>query len=127
MRNANRKFRAPGLRQAAGAVESLCATIDFPWKCTNSHSIPAQLGGRLLQRRQIGLGDRPTPRIQGTRILFAGNIGTSQSFETIIEAAQLLKHRPDIHWIIVGDGLMRNWLEQQIRSCELSSTVALLG
>jgi colanic acid biosynthesis glycosyl transferase WcaI len=64
---------------------------------------------------------------KGIRFLFAGNIGTAQSFETIIEAARLLKHRPDVHWIIVGDGLMRGWLEEQIRSYELGATVALLG
>jgi len=69
----------------------------------------------------------PLHEFKGTRILFAGNIGTAQSFETIIEAAQLLKHRLDIRWIIVGDGLTRNWVEQQIRSCQLSATVALLG
>ncbi len=64
---------------------------------------------------------------KGTRLLFAGNIGTAQSFETLIEAAQLLKHRSDIHWIIVGDGIMRDWLAEQIRSCKLGATVALLG
>lgn len=69
----------------------------------------------------------PLHEFKGTRILFAGNIGSAQSFGTIIEAAQLLRDRADIHWIIVGDGLMRGWLEAQIRSCELGATVTLLG
>jgi colanic acid biosynthesis glycosyl transferase WcaI len=62
-----------------------------------------------------------------TRILFAGNIGAAQSFETILEAARLLKHRPDIHWIIAGDGLMRRWVEEQVRLSRLEATVTLLG
>jgi len=69
----------------------------------------------------------PLREFKGTRILFAGNLGTAQSFETIVEAAGLLRHRPDIHWIIVGDGVMRGWLEEQIRSCQLSATMTLLG
>ena len=69
----------------------------------------------------------PLRDFKGTRILFAGNIGTSQSFETIIQAAQLLKYRRDIHWIIVGDGLRRNWLEEQLHAHQLSPTVTLLG
>ena len=68
----------------------------------------------------------PLGEFMGVRLLFAGNIGTAQSVETIIEAAQLLKHRPDIHWIIMGDGNMRKWLEEQIRLRHLEATVALL-
>jgi colanic acid biosynthesis glycosyl transferase WcaI len=69
----------------------------------------------------------PLHPFKGTRILFAGNIGAAQSFETIIEAAEALRHRPDIQWIIVGDGVMRGWLEEQIRSRQLDATMTLLG
>ena len=78
------------------------------------------------QKEPIAIAD-PLRDFKGTRILFAGNIGTSQSFETIIQAAQLLKYRGNIHWIIVGDGLRRHWLEEQIRSHQLTATVTLLG
>ena len=37
-------------------------------------------------------------------LLFAGNIGTVQSVETIVGAAQILKDEPDILFHIVGDG-----------------------
>jgi colanic acid biosynthesis glycosyl transferase WcaI len=63
----------------------------------------------------------------GTRILFAGNLGAAQSLETIVDAAELLRHRPDIQWVIVGDGVMRGWLEDQIRSRRLDDTVTLMG
>lgn len=52
----------------------------------------------------------------GFNILFAGNISPAQSFETILEAAKNLKDDGinNINWIIVGDGMSRKWLEDQI-------------
>ncbi len=49
------------------------------------------------------------PLPEGFRILFAGNIGAAQDFETIIAAAENVKDPPDIKWIIIGDGRMRAW------------------
>ncbi len=69
----------------------------------------------------------PLAHFQGCRIVFAGNIGGAQSFETILDAAQQLRDRQDIHWIILGDGMMRRWVEEQIRIRCLDSTVKLLG
>ena len=63
----------------------------------------------------------------GFCVLFAGNIGTAQSFETILEAAALLRHHQDIHWIIVGDGHRRAWVEGQIVERRLKEKVHLLG
>lgn len=64
---------------------------------------------------------------KGFRIMFAGNIGASQGFDVIISAAEMLKVYPDIHWIILGDGRMRDWVEQQVRDRQLNHTVHLLG
>ncbi len=74
-------------------------------------------------------GIDPLPQIQGCHIaiVFAGSIGGAQSFETILDAAQQLRDREEIHWIILGDGIMRLWVEEQIRSRGLGSTVKLLG
>lgn len=69
----------------------------------------------------------PLARFEGFRILFAGNIGSAQSFETILAAAESLREHTNIHWIIVGDGLMREAVEQQIRERDLGKSVALLG
>ncbi|MBW3595868.1 MAG: glycosyltransferase family 4 protein [Planctomycetes bacterium] len=63
----------------------------------------------------------------GFRILFAGNIGVSQSFPTILEAAERTRNLPEIQWIILGDGREREWVQQQIRSRRLEETVSLLG
>jgi glycosyltransferase involved in cell wall biosynthesis len=63
----------------------------------------------------------------GFRVMFAGNIGAAQGFETIIEAAYKLKNYPDIHWVIIGDGRMKLWVEEQVRVRKLEKTVHLLG
>jgi glycosyltransferase involved in cell wall biosynthesis len=63
----------------------------------------------------------------GFRVVFGGNIGRAQSFETILDAAELLKERQDIHWIILGDGRMFSWLNDEVRKRGLDNTVHLLG
>ena len=44
------------------------------------------------------------PLPEGFRVMFAGNIGAAQDFETILAAAEQLRGEQDIHWVIVGDG-----------------------
>ena len=44
---------------------------------------------------------------QGFRILFAGNIGVSQAFDTILGAAEQTRERPEIQWVVIGDGRER--------------------
>lgn len=43
-------------------------------------------------------------RLDNLNLMFAGNIGTVQSVDTIIEAARILQTEKDIFWHIVGDG-----------------------
>lgn len=40
----------------------------------------------------------------GFRLMFAGNIGESQDFDTLVAAAALLRERRSLHWVIVGSG-----------------------
>jgi len=63
----------------------------------------------------------------GFRIMFAGNIGAAQGFKTIIEAVDNLKNHLNIHWVIIGDGRMKPWVEDQVRLRKLENTVHLLG
>lgn len=63
----------------------------------------------------------------GFRIIFAGNIGAAQGFKTIIEAADRLKDYFGIHWVIIGDGRMKPWVEEQVQLRKLENTVHLLG
>jgi len=64
---------------------------------------------------------------EGFRILFAGNIGVSQSFETILKAAELTRDEPEIQWVVLGDGREKEWVEKEVRDRGLSDTVHLLG
>lgn len=60
-------------------------------------------------------------------IVFAGNIGESQDFSAILDAAELLRDRLDIHWIIVGDGRMAEWAHKQVIERNLQKTFYLKG
>ena len=48
---------------------------------------------------------QPTEEKQTVDFLFAGNVGSGQSVETIVEAARLLKNERTIHIHIVGGGI----------------------
>lgn len=62
----------------------------------------------------------------GFKIMFAGNIGVSQDFETILSAAELTKEYPEIHWIIIGEGRRSDWVKEQIQLRNLNH-VHVLG
>ena len=45
--------------------------------------------------------------------MFAGNLGSAQSLETIMDAAEKLKDK-NIYWVFLGDGRRREWLEKEV-------------
>lgn len=47
-------------------------------------------------------------------VLYAGNLGLTQDFETVLEAAERLRAWPDLKILIVGDGTRRGWLEGRL-------------
>ena len=49
-------------------------------------------------------------------IQYAGNIGMTQSFDTILEVACRLQDESEIHFLIVGDGARRHYVEQQLKA-----------
>jgi glycosyltransferase involved in cell wall biosynthesis len=63
----------------------------------------------------------------GFKVMFAGNIGEAQDFESIIKAAQITQKIPEIKWIIVGDGRKKSWVESEIVRLGLKETVFLMG
>jgi glycosyltransferase involved in cell wall biosynthesis len=67
------------------------------------------------------------PLPAGFRVMVAGNIGASQDFPTLLAAAELLRDEGDLHFIVVGDGRMRRWVEEQVRERGLRSVVHLVG
>lgn len=60
-------------------------------------------------------------------IMFAGNIGEAQDFPAILDAAEQLRERRDIHWLIVGDGRAADDVRAGIASRSLQDTVFMLG
>lgn len=63
----------------------------------------------------------------GFLIMFAGNIGSAQSFETILAAAEKLRASQDIHWIVLGDGHLKPWVAEQVQQRGLAKQFHLLG
>jgi glycosyltransferase involved in cell wall biosynthesis len=64
---------------------------------------------------------------RGFRILFAGNLGVSQSPGTILEAAELTRSIPNLHWILIGDGRESDRLAREVRKRNLGGTLHLPG
>jgi glycosyltransferase involved in cell wall biosynthesis len=57
----------------------------------------------------------------GFSVIFAGNIGSAQAVGVIVEAAALLQKYPNIHFVILGDGSLREWMMQESRQRGLSN------
>lgn len=60
-------------------------------------------------------------------VLFAGNIGDAQDFPAVLDAAERLKGRSDIRWVIVGDGRRAPWVAEEVRRRSLEDRVTLPG
>ena len=59
-------------------------------------------------------------------IMYAGNIGHPTDVETIIDAAELLNADDGIHFIFVGSGAKKGWLDRQVVERKLNN-VSVLG
>ena len=57
---------------------------------------------------------------KGFNIVFTGNIGESQGFEDIVEAAKMTSHT-SINWILIGDGRKKDWIKSQIENHKIKN------
>ena len=64
---------------------------------------------------------------EGFKIMFAGNIGESQDFPAILDAAEKLKEYKAIKWLIVGSGRRVEWIKNEIAVRNLKDNFLLLG
>ncbi|MDZ7857573.1 glycosyltransferase family 4 protein [Sphaerotilus sp.] len=64
---------------------------------------------------------------EGFNIVFAGNLGTVQALDTLIEAADQLRDAPEVRWILVGSGARSAWLAEEILQRGLGERVVLAG
>lgn len=62
---------------------------------------------------------------EGFNIMFAGNIGEAQDFESIVKAAKNTENK-GINWVIVGEGRKSNWLKNEITKSKMTN-IYLLG
>lgn len=56
-------------------------------------------------------------------IVFAGNLGTAQSLETLVQAAVHLRDEPQIRLVLVGSGSRLAWLKSQQQALGLENLV----
>lgn len=59
-------------------------------------------------------------------IMFAGNLGVAQSLKTIVLAAKEIQNYP-IHWVFLGDGRQKEWLENAVSNAGLHNSISILG
>ncbi|QWA29936.1 glycosyltransferase family 4 protein [Pseudomonas sp. RC3H12] len=59
-------------------------------------------------------------------VVFAGNLGEAQDFPAVLDAAEALRGKVAVRWVIVGDGRMSKWLTTQVALRKLDN-VHLLG
>jgi glycosyltransferase involved in cell wall biosynthesis len=57
--------------------------------------------------------------------LYAGNIGHPTDVETIIRSAEQLLDHKEIHFLFIGAGVKKKWIEDQIRERSLSNVTVL--
>jgi colanic acid biosynthesis glycosyl transferase WcaI len=61
------------------------------------------------------------------KIMFAGNIGESQDFPAILEAAKMLREDSNVQWIILGGGRKEPWVRNKIKEYQLEHCFHLMG
>ncbi len=74
---------------------------------------------------QVDAVKQQLPR--GFVILFAGNLGDAQSLDTTLDAAESLRDQPELHFVFLGDGRRRAWLQEEIERRGLAGTVHWIG
>ena len=108
------------LISSKGFANSICEKGDFAEKIIY---FPNWVDKALTAKADVVTPDVPN----GFVAMFTGNIGASQDFGTVLSAAERLKEYKDIHFVIVGNGRAREWVEQQIVERGLNETVHCVG
>ena len=80
-------------------------------------------------RRMAREGEGFTDDFQGIRILTVGRLTAQKRYDVAIEAMALLKKESlvPVRWYVLGEGELKEQLEQQIKSLDLENEFKLLG
>ncbi|MBC3457513.1 glycosyltransferase family 4 protein [Pseudomonas mosselii] len=89
--------------------------VYFPSWAEDDFSLASLSGPALIQR---------TPGL--FTVVFAGNLGEAQDFPAVLDAAEALRGKVAVRWVIVGDGRMSEWISAQVALRKLDN-VHLLG
>lgn len=65
-------------------------------------------------------------KIKGFKILFAGNIGVSQDFETLIKAMNEIR-KYNVHLVVLGDGRYKKTAMEKVDELNLKDNISFLG
>lgn len=63
----------------------------------------------------------------GFIILFAGNLGRAQGLETVLKAAEFSRDITNLRWVLMGDGVLKSWLEEEVVRRGLQGQVLIPG
>jgi glycosyltransferase involved in cell wall biosynthesis len=58
-------------------------------------------------------------------IQYSGNLGRTHGVELILEAAKLLREDPTVHFLVIGSGAKKEWLEEGVRRERLANVTLL--
>lgn len=119
----------------AGRIRVLPNTAPPMYRPMTAEEAPEQRalmppGMRDAGMRDAGMPDAGTPGAGGAgpvfRLMFAGNIGESQDFDTLLAAAALLRDHA-LHWVIIGSGRDLDRVRGRVAELGLEGRVHLLG
>ena len=112
------------LVQSEGFVEPAIAAGADPKRI---HYFP-NWSESIYQPAQVNSQPPPSAEFpDGFCLIFAGNLGEAQSLETLLGAAERLRDTHDIHWVIIGDGRRREWMQNETRRLNLENQIHFLG
>ncbi|MEP7147986.1 MAG: glycosyltransferase family 4 protein [Acidobacteriota bacterium] len=103
------------LERKTGGLEIPIVTIPN-WAELESVAPAARSNNELLN--QLGLVNKFV-------FLYAGNLGHPNDIESIVECASELRHRTDLHFIFLGSGVKRKWLESRVGQLSLENITIL--
>ena len=58
-------------------------------------------------------------------VQYAGNMGYPHDIESLVEAAKVLSKKQKIHFLFIGSGVKKGWLEEQVKKYGLNNVTLL--
>ena len=77
--------------------------------------------GELTSGSSPAVADATIALEPGFNVVFAGNFGTVQALDTVLDAAERLLSHPDVHIVLVGSGSRHSWLVEQVATRQLTN------